>query len=284
MGWTSKLGIAAISLSLLSAGMAPSAWAGEGQGEVCRIRVGDTNKSGYVDAAGRWIEPPAFDLAFDHKEGRARFRRDGKWGYIDNTGHEVISAQFERAEDFHDGMAAIERNGKYGFIDKTGREVIPARYTSGYRCGNGLYVVQDPYAPQYLLDASGNRVAEFDRQEEARAPEYYKFWRVLGDSDPKKMYLAAGTYIRNGDEAKAKQVFEAIIDRFPDSDFAVKANDQLLAGKRAGDVQKARDDAAREQERMADQINRDARNRAYRACNERMLHADQRQGTVLPGL
>lgn len=225
-------------------------------------------KYGYIDKSGREIISPRFEYASQFHEGLAEVLLNRKHGYIDKTGREVIPPQYEFVNTFRDGLAQVKRDGKVGFIDRSGREVIPARYPSAYRCGNGLYVIEAPYAPQYLLDANGNRVTEFDRQEEARAPEYYKFQRVLGDSDPKKMYLAAGTYVRNGDENKAKKVFEAIIDRFPDSDFAIKANDQLLAGKRAGDVQKARDDAAREQGRMADQINRDARSRAYSACKE----------------
>jgi len=42
------------------------------------------------------------------------------------------------------------------------------------------------------------------------------------------LYLQAGKQERQGETAKARETYELIIDRFPDSDFAVKANDRLL--------------------------------------------------------
>jgi hypothetical protein len=51
------------------------------------------------------------------------------------------------------------------------------------------------------------------------------------------LYLQAGKEERSGSTAKARETYESIIDRFPESDFAVKANDRLLAmpanGKKA---------------------------------------------------
>lgn len=43
------------------------------------------------------------------------------------------------------------------------------------------------------------------------------------------LYLQAGKEERSGSPAKAREIYESIIDRFPDSDFAVKANDRLLS-------------------------------------------------------
>lgn len=43
------------------------------------------------------------------------------------------------------------------------------------------------------------------------------------------IYLQAGKEERSGSMAKARELYESIVDRFPESDFAVKANDRLLA-------------------------------------------------------
>ena len=43
------------------------------------------------------------------------------------------------------------------------------------------------------------------------------------------LYLQAGKEERAGSMAKAREIYESIIDRFPESEFAVKANDRLLA-------------------------------------------------------
>ena len=47
--------------------------------------------------------------------------------------------------------------------------------------------------------------------------------------NPQALYLQAGKEERSGSAAKAREIYETIIDRFPESDFAVKANDRLLA-------------------------------------------------------
>jgi len=46
---------------------------------------------------------------------------------------------------------------------------------------------------------------------------------------PQDLYLQAGKQERSGSAAKAREIYENIIDRFPESEFAVKANDRLLA-------------------------------------------------------
>jgi hypothetical protein len=49
-----------------------------------------------------------------------------------------------------------------------------------------------------------------------------------GADTPQSLYLKAAKEERQGETAKACQTYETIIDRFPDSEFAVKANDRLL--------------------------------------------------------
>jgi len=50
-----------------------------------------------------------------------------------------------------------------------------------------------------------------------------------GADSPQSLYLSAGKEERAGSAAKAREIYENIIDRFPESEFAVKANDRLLA-------------------------------------------------------
>lgn len=45
---------------------------------------------------------------------------------------------------------------------------------------------------------------------------------------PQSLYLRAGKLERQGELNKAKDLYEALIERYPASEFAVKANDRLL--------------------------------------------------------
>jgi hypothetical protein len=74
--------------------------------------------------------------------------------------------------------------------------------------------------------------AERDRAERA-------FNAALNHKDPQAMYLSAGGYERNGEAYKAQQIYESLILRFPSSQWAVKANDQLNATKRANDAERS---------------------------------------------
>lgn len=51
---------------------------------------------------------------------------------------------------------------------------------------------------------------------------------LLAADPAQSLYLGAGKEERAGNIAKAREIYESIIDRFPESEFAVKANDRLL--------------------------------------------------------
>ena len=83
------------------------------------------------------------------------------------------------------------------------------------------------------LAVAENQMVALNRQEAIRAQEEREYNAkkeaeerqlrdALNNKNPQTMYLAAGSYGRNGDSYKAKQVYEAIISRFPSSSWAVK--------------------------------------------------------------
>lgn len=63
--------------------------------------------------------------------------------------------------------------------------------------------------------------------------EENRFRALLQSKSPQTMYLEAGKQERNGNTSKATKLYEVIIDRFPNSDFAVKASDKLTGASRA---------------------------------------------------
>lgn len=48
------------------------------------------------------------------------------------------------------------------------------------------------------------------------------------DETPQALYLRAGKLERQGRLTQARELYESLIERFPSSEFAVKANDRLL--------------------------------------------------------
>ena len=82
-------------------------------------------------------------------------------------------------------------------------------------------------ARQEAREAEQARLTAIE-SEKRRKQEQARFDAAMNAKDPQAMYLAAGKYEREGDSYSARKVYGQIIDRFPSSTFAAKANDQLL--------------------------------------------------------
>ena len=107
-------------------------------------------------------------------------------------------------------------------------------------------------------EAEQARLAAIE-SEKRRKQEQARFDAAMGAKDPQAMYLAAGKYEREGDSYSARKVYEQIIDRFPSSPFAAKANDQLLANQRSDKARSDLFDAQRDAQRQQGEA-------AYKAC------------------
>ena len=106
------------------------------------------------------------------------------------------------------------------------------------------------------------KAAEDSRLAKEKADEELmqrKLTAQLNSNDPQVMYLAAGTYLRNGDSSKASAVYEAIISRFSNSSWAVKASDQLNATKRSNDAESAANQRLYDQRRADEDASRKSR-------------------------
>lgn len=101
-------------------------------------------------------------------------------------------------------------------------------------------------------DEAEQRQRAYEEEQRKREREFVS---LLNSKDPQAMYLAAGKYARDGNSDKAKQIYEAITNRFPSSPFAIKASDQLTAMDRTSRTESATRDA-----------DSNARQRAYNAC------------------
>lgn len=108
--------------------------------------------------------------------------------------------------------------------------------------------------------------SEAARTEARRRQEDATYQSQLASTNPQSMYLAAGAYARDGDWSKAQTLYNRIISKFPSSNWAVKASDQLDAQRRSSDAAARQSDDAdqRQRERQRD------KDEASRSCYTRI--------------
>lgn len=116
-----------------------------------RLKVTVGGEMGYIDATGKLVINPQFEVAQEFSEGLAAVcvgdcdvSRKGhgsrKYGFIDESGKMVINPQFDEAFQFAGGFAPVclgsgcqllhpgEREAKWGFIDKSGHFLIEPQF------------------------------------------------------------------------------------------------------------------------------------------------------------
>ncbi len=107
------------------------------------------------------------------------------------------------------------------------------------------------------------------------------FDQQMLSKNPQEMYLAAGSYMRNEDPMLAEKLYHQIITRYPNTLWAVKANDELNARKRTEEAEKAArqrlddaESAARQRQYDAQRAADDANRRERSACSYRISKCD----------
>lgn len=85
-------------------------------------------KWGFVNATGKVVIAPKYDLAINFYEGLAAVQLNGKWGYIDKTGKVIVPVKYEYTGFFSEDLMTVRLNNKWGYVDKRGKEVIPPKY------------------------------------------------------------------------------------------------------------------------------------------------------------
>lgn len=99
------------------------------QDSVVLFPVSHDNLWGYMDANGKIVIEPQFNMAFEFAEGVAQVMVKDRWGYIDPSGKFVIQPKFARSDRFYEGLARVNIDPNVtefpGYIDKTGTLIIP---------------------------------------------------------------------------------------------------------------------------------------------------------------
>lgn len=160
------------------------------------------HKWGYIDKTGKAEIPLQFDRADDFSENMASIQKGDIWGYINNYGAVIIPPQFYSADKFIRGLAKVGLESKsgdviyYGYINKSGDAVIKAKYSSLYHCQNGLFVAQERKdGAVLLLDGSGKRIVEFNKNEQERLERQNAKERAAREEKDKKEVVDLDEFI-----------------------------------------------------------------------------------------
>ncbi|MDR1472848.1 MAG: WG repeat-containing protein, partial [Synergistaceae bacterium] len=115
---------------------------------------------GYIDSAGKYAVPPAYEGAGNFSGGMAPVKRNGLWGFIDVRGRMLIGPRFLRADAYGGDLAAVEFEGKVGYVDRSGRFAVQPVYDEGGAFRGGRAPVRGParWKDWGYIDARGREV------------------------------------------------------------------------------------------------------------------------------
>jgi hypothetical protein len=95
------------------------------------------------------------------------------------------------------------------------------------------------------------------------------FYLPLKRKNAKSLYLTAGKFERNKKFYDAKRVYDYLLEKYSDSQYAVKANDKLVGISRMEEYQSAQKEATYQQERSLQQAQENSKNRNHQSCKNR---------------
>lgn len=149
-------------------------------------------KWGVVDAEGRVVVKPAYDLVGNFCEGRAVVVLRNRWGYINRKGDVIVEPTFALAGPFVDGIARVFDGEYCWYIKPDGSPAFDGRFESAGSFSEGMACVMSSDAPKLYgyIDRSGSYLVE---------PKYEKA-RDYSEG------LAAVRYTRKGPGGKPQEV------------------------------------------------------------------------------
>lgn len=125
------------------------------------------SRTGFVNAQGRMVIPPIYDMAGAFSEDYAAAVRDGTYGFVSTNGDfRIVAGALRRSREpgddyvlqghaFSDGRAAVQgSNGLWGYVDYGLQWAIPPKYKCAHRFRGGWAVVATETG-YVLIDRNG---------------------------------------------------------------------------------------------------------------------------------
>ncbi len=110
---------------------------------------------GLIDwATGAEVGPQVYERILDFSEGLAPARIDGRFGYIDAAGKVVIQPAYDLAGPFRFGLAEALMGKKVGIIDRSGEWVVTPRFARAVPISPDVVVAYEGEWRQNYYDGS----------------------------------------------------------------------------------------------------------------------------------
>ncbi|MEM6264004.1 MAG: WG repeat-containing protein, partial [Bacteroidota bacterium] len=115
---------------------------------------------GLINAKGKMVVKPIYDLIYYAGEGLFKVKIGEKWGFINKSGKVIIEPVYTEVDSFDEGLALVG-NQKFGYINAEGDTVIGFIYdgeSAGFTNGLSDAYVNDSCG---YIDKSGKVVIPF---------------------------------------------------------------------------------------------------------------------------
>jgi hypothetical protein len=181
-------------------------------------------KAGQFNGKGRYVEANG-----DYYEGD--FAPGGRNGHI--VGQE------------HHGDALCKVDGEYRKNDLYYGEIncddgsMAKGYFTSNRLSKGLIVHKDGSRQEGEFDAQVHLIKSYPVTAPLTPEELARFNATLANGKPAQIYYLAGQFARQGHTAESEQLYQKLVDDFPDDVYTAKAIDRMdhaytVVGARAG--------------------------------------------------
>lgn len=199
---------------------------------VYRFNNGDIYKGDFIDGmfSGKGVytlsngESYSGNWEFNQKNGQVIYTSKNGDKYKEYWSR----GKKERSESFIEiarKEEAAKQEAEKKKRDEDHKKKISDLYTQAYNEANNFNCEESLSIEQQIHKEEGSNG---DNTIYADCIKEKKFNSMLKSGNPQAMHLMAGSYERDGSNYHAKKLYDAIISRFPNSDWALAANDRLL--------------------------------------------------------
>jgi hypothetical protein len=99
-----------------------------------------TERFGIIDASGKIVLAPSYDLIGEFSEGLAGFHREPRepYGYLKLDGTVAIEPKYQKVQSFSEGLAWVLQDDLWSAINPKGNVVIPAKFLNAHPFEGGV--------------------------------------------------------------------------------------------------------------------------------------------------